>query len=142
MTISLYKPGKETHIEWLPKTASTAYTFNDLVSFDTTGYLIRAIDGSAKHIMGLIQETVASSDATNKKVPVLIPGPEAIFLCDVSTGTAAAEDVGQIVDIDDHNSIDVNASTYGIFLIVGIISTTQVLCKWMAKSGPASATAA
>jgi hypothetical protein len=140
--ISLYKAGPGTHLEWLPKTASTAYTFNDLVSFDTTGYLIKAVDSSAKHIMGLIQETVASTDATNKKVPVLIPGEDSIFLCDVSTGTPAAEDLGQIIDIDDENSVDINASTYGIFLIVGIISSTQVLGKWMKKSGPVSATAA
>jgi hypothetical protein len=135
MTISLYKPDKGTHIEWFKKTASTAYTFNDLVRIDSTGYLILGTDGSTVINVGFIQETVASTDATNKKVPVLIPGPDAIFLCDVSTGTAAAEDVGQLCDVDDENSVDIDANTYGIFQIVGIISTTKVLCKFMRKDG-------
>jgi len=142
MAISLYKADAATHLEWFKKTASTAYTFNDMVQIDTTGYLIKAVDGSTKQLIGLIQETVASSDATNKKVPVLVPGIDAIFLCDVTTGTAAAEDVGQIVDIDDENSIDINASTYGMFQIIGIISTTQVLCKMMRKTGPLGVTSA
>ena len=137
--ISLYKPDAETHLEWYPKTASTAYTFNDLVTIHTTGYLIRSVDGSTATVIGLIQETIASTVTGNRKVPVLVPGPNAVFLCDVSTGTAAAEDVGQWIDIDDHNSVDVDASTYGIFQIVGIISTTQVLCKLAKKSGPLGA---
>jgi len=136
MSIALYKADEITHIEWHPKTASTAYTFNDLVTIDTTGYLIKSVDGSTATVIGLIQETVSSSDATNKNVPVLVPGPNAVFICDVSTGTAAAEDVGQWVDIDDENSVDINASTYGIFQIVGIISTTKILAKLAKKSGP------
>jgi len=135
MTISLYKADADTHLEWFKKTASTAYTFNDMVRIDSTGYVTKAADGTAMLNIGLIQETVASSDATNKKVPVLIPGQDAVFLCDVTTGTAAQEDVGQLIDIDDENSVDVDANTYGIFEIVGIISTTQVLCKFMRKTG-------
>lgn len=139
MAISLYKADELTHLEWFKKTASTTYTFNDLVTIDTTGYLIKSVDGSTLTVIGLIQRTIAataSDYASNTKVPVLVPGPNAVFLCDVSTGTAAAEDVGQWIDIDDHNSVDVDASTYGIFQIVGIVSSTQVLAKLAKKSGP------
>lgn len=136
MSIRLYTPDDLTHLEWYPKTASTPYTFNDMVQIHTTGYLIRAATGTPT-IIGLIQETVASTDATNKKVPVLVPGPNAVFLCDVGTGTAAAEDVGQWCDIDDHLLLDINDSIHGNFQIVGIVSTTQVLAKLAKKSGPA-----
>jgi hypothetical protein len=72
----------------------------------------------------------------------LIPGEDAIFLCDVGTGTAAAEDVGQIIDIDSEKLVDIDASTYGVFQIVGIISSSKVLCKFMPKNGPLGTTAA
>jgi hypothetical protein len=136
MSIALYKPDAGTHLEWMKKKASAALTFNDLVQIDANGFVLRAVDASTLTVMGLVQKTVASSDATTDKVPVLVPGPDAIFICDVSTGTAAQEDVGQFVDIDDHNSIDVDASTYGIFYVVGYVSATQVLCKLAKKNGP------
>lgn len=134
--ISLYKADAGTRLEWFQKKASAALTFNDLVQIDSNGFVLRAVDGSTLTCIGLVQKSVASSDATTDKVPVLVPGPDAVFICDVSTGTAAQEDVGQFVDIDDHNSIDVNASTYGIFYIVGYVSATQVLAKLAKKSGP------
>lgn len=139
MSISLYKADALTHLEWMQKKASAAMTFNDLVQIDANGFILRAVDGSTLTCMGLVQKTVASTDsdyASATKVPVLVPGPDAVFLCDVSTGTAAQEDVGQFIDVDDHNSVDVDASTYGIFYVVGIVSATQVLCKLARKSGP------
>ena len=135
MSIRLWQADAETHLEWYKKKASAALTFNDLVQIDANGFVLRAVDGSTLTVIGLVQETVASSDTTTDKVPVLVPGPNAVFLCDVSTGTAAQEDVGQYIDIDDHNSVDVDASTYDMFYVVGFISATQVLCKLTKKSG-------
>jgi hypothetical protein len=136
MTIKLFKRDKGTHTEYFKKTASVDFTKNDLVAIQTTGYIARSVDGSTLTNIGLVQESIASTDATNKELPVLIPGPDAIFICDVSTGTAAVEDIGQWIDIDDHNSVDVDASSYGVFQIVGIISATKVLAKLARKNGP------
>lgn len=139
MAISLYKADAGTHLEWMQKKASVVMTFNDLVQIDANGFILRAVDGSTLSVLGLVQKTIAATDSdygSATRIPVLVPGPDAVFLCDVSTGTAAQEDVGQFVDIDDHNSIDVNASTYGIFYIVGYVSATQVLAKLAKKSGP------
>lgn len=139
--ISLYKPDKQTRLEWFKKLASTTFTFNDLVYFDGDGFLIKAVDGAAIVPVGLIQRTVAATDsdyASATKVPVLVPGADAVFLCDVSTGSAATTDIGEWIDIDDHNSVDVGASTYDIFFVTGIVSATVVLAKMAKKSGAAA----
>ena len=139
MSIRLYKADAGTHIEWFPKKASAAMSFNDLVQIDANGFVLRAVDGSTLTCIGLVQKDVASTDddyASATRVPVLVPGPDAVFLCDVSTGTGAQLAVGIFADIDDHNSIDLNATTYGIFYTVGFVSTTQMLCKLAKKSGP------
>ncbi|MCR4307827.1 MAG: hypothetical protein NUV80_04640 [Candidatus Berkelbacteria bacterium] len=142
MSIRLYKADAGTHVEWFPKKASVDMTFNDLVQIDANGFILRAVDGSTLSCLGLVQKTIGSTDsdyASATRIPVLVPGPDATFLCDVSTGTAAQEDVGQFVDIDDHNSIDVNASTYGMFYIVKFVSATQVIAKLAKKNGPLGA---
>lgn len=141
MTIRLYKADKETHVEFFPKAASETFTFNDLVYVNSSGYITKAVDGSAIRCLGLIQKTIAATDsdyASNTRVPVLVPGPHAVFLCDVSTGSAAQTDVGEEIDIDDHNSVDVSASTYDIFQVTAVISTTQVLAKLNLKTGAVS----
>ena len=138
MSIRLFTPDAQTRVEWYQKKASTTFTFNDLVYIDGDGFLIKAVDGSAITPLGLIQKTIAATDsdyASATKVPVLVPGPDAEFLCDVSTGTAAQTDVGEWIDIDDHNSVDVGASTYDIFFVTRFISTTQVVAKMAKKSG-------
>lgn len=141
MTIRLYKPDKLTKIEFYPKVASTAFAFNDLVYIDSNGYLTPAVDGAAIVPVGLIQKTIAATDsdyASTTRVPVLVPGPDAEFLCDVGTGTAAQTDVGEWIDVDDEETVDVSASTYDIFFVTAIISTTQVLAKMARKSGAAA----
>lgn len=136
MSISLYKADAATHLEWFKKKASAALTFNDLVQIDGNGFVLRAVNGSTLSCLGLVQKTYASTDATTVKVPVLVPGPDAVFICDLGTGTLAQEDIGQFVDIDDHLLIDIDQVTYGIFYIVGRISATQALCKLARKNGP------
>lgn len=130
--ISLYKPDGTEKVEFYPKAASTVMTFNDMVAINTSGYLIRYTDGGAYPLLGLVQKTIASTDsdyASNTRIPVLVAGANSIFLCDVSTGTAAATDVGEYIDVDDQDSVDVNASTNDDFYVVGVISGTQVLAK-------------
>ena len=126
------------HIEFFPKVVSTAFALNHLCYIDSNGYLTPAVDGAAITPIGLIQKVVASTDsdyATATRVPVLVPDEDTVFECDVSTGTAAQTDVGEWIDIDDANSVDVAASTYDIFFVVGVISGTKVLAKMARKGG-------
>lgn len=138
----MIKPYKgKFHTEWYPKVASTAFAMNDLVYLDGDGYLTPAVDGSNIVSLGLIQKTIAATDddyASTTMVPVLVGDKDAEFLCDVSTGTAAQTDVGEWIDIDDANSVDVAASTYDIFFVTKYISTTQVVAKLGVKSGAAA----
>jgi hypothetical protein len=129
------------HTEWYAKLASTTFTINDLVYIDGDGYLIKAVDGANIVPVGLIQQTVAATDtdyASATKVPVLVGDKDAEYLCDVSTGSAATTDIGEWIDIDDHNSVDVTASTYDVFFVTDVISTSKVLAKLGVKSGAAA----
>ena len=139
--IRLYTADANTRIEWYAKAASETFTFNDLVYINTSGYVTKAVDGSAITALGLIQRTIAataSDYASTTRVPVLVPGPDAEFLCDVSTGSAAQTDIGEFIDIDDHNSVDVGASTYDIFFVTQVPSTSLVVAKLAKKSGAAT----
>ena len=134
MTIRLFKEnGAGAHFEWYKKAASEAFTFNDIVGINTDGFLTKYLDGSAFPMIGLIQQTIASSSATTVKVPVLVAGHEAEYLCDVSTGTAAQTDVGEYIDVDDSNSVDVDASTNDDFYVTQFISATLVVAKMTRK---------
>lgn len=129
MAIRLYA-GK-AHTEWYPKTASETFTINDLV-YLSGGYVTKFADAVDQPPLGLIQKAVAATDtdyASATKVPVLIGDLNTEYLCDVSTGTAAVTHVGTWIDVDDENSVDVNASTYDIFFVTKFISTTQVVGK-------------
>lgn len=129
------------HIEWYPKVASTAFAENDLVYLDANGYLTPAVDGANIVSIGLIQKAIAATDddyASTTMVPVLVGDKDTEFLCDVSTGSAAQTDVGEHIDIDDANSVDVTASTYDIFFVTRVISATQVVAKLNVKGGAAA----
>ena len=138
----MIKPYKgHFHTEWYPKLASSStscWEMNDLTYLDANGYLISAIDGADLNPIGLVQKVTTSTDsdyASATMVPVLVGDEDAEYLCDVTTGTAAQEDVGQWIDIDDENSVDVDASTYQLFFVTKVISATQVVAK-MSKNDP------
>lgn len=138
MAIKAYR-GK-FHTEWYPKKVSTTFAVNDLVYLDGNGYLDRTTSTTATAV-GLIQIAVASTDsdyASATMVPVLVGDVDAEFLCDVGTGTAAQTDVGEFIDLKDHDEVDVTASTYDIFYVTGFVSTTQVIAKLTKKSGAAA----
>lgn len=136
------------HIEWFPKTASTAYAFNDMVTILSTvagvGTLAKVTNGSTE-IYGLIQRDVVAADAdyaSASLVPVLVPDVDTEFEFDVSTGTPAVTDIGEYIDADDENSVDVNAYTVGVVKVTGIISATKIIGKIVKKSGVAVAVTA
>ena len=132
----MIKPYKgRFHVEWYPKTATTAYAFNDMVVILNTasgaGTLALATNSST-FLLGLIQQTVASTDAdyaVASLVPVLVGDIDAEYIFDVSTGSAATTDIGEMIDLDDENSVDVNAYTKGQILVTRVISATQVIGK-------------
>lgn len=129
------------HLEFYPKVASTAFAVNDLVYLDGDGMVAKAADGALFVPLGNIQKAVASTDsdyASNTMVPVLVGDENTEYLCDVSTGSAAATDRGEWIDIDDENSVDVTASTYDVFYVTGVISSTKVIAKMAKKSGAAA----
>lgn len=123
-------------MEWYPKTASTAYAFNDAVSIVNTvagpGTLGK-VTSATTTVTGLIQRAVTSADAdyaSASLVPVLVGDVDAEWLCDVSTGSAAVTDIGEMIDFDDENSVDVAAYTKGQLLVTRVISASQVVVKF------------
>ena len=72
-------------MQWYPKAASTAFTANTLVYFNTTGEVIPADSTSGDHV-GIIMKTVASTDsdyASETRVPIDVIRPDDIFEVDV-----------------------------------------------------------
>lgn len=141
MTVSLYREnGSNAHMEYYKKAASEAFTFNDMVGINTSGYLTKYTDGAAFPLIGLIQKTVATTDsdyASNTKVAVLVAGDEAEYLCDVGTGTAAQTDVGEYIDVDGattaHQKVDVASSSNNDFYVTQFVSAAIVVAKMTRK---------
>lgn len=137
MTIALFREnGANAHLEWYQKAASETFTFNDIVGINTSGFVTKYLDGSSFPELGLIQRTIAATAtdyALNTKVAVLVAGAEAEYLCDVSTGSAAQTDVGEYIDVDDQNSVDVGTSTNNDFYVTQFISTALVVAKMTRK---------
>lgn len=136
--IRLYKAnGSNPHLEWYQKATSEAFAFNDIVGINTSGLVTKYLDGSSFPELGLIQKTITSSSSdyatSGARVPVLVAGAEAEYLCDVSTGTAAQTDVGEYIDVDDSNSVDVGTSTNNDFYVTGFVSTALVIAKMTRK---------
>jgi len=128
----------ENQITGYKKAASTAFAFNDVVTRDSSGNLVRATATTPRsELLGLIQVDVLSTDsdyASNTLVPVAEFHAEAEFLADVSTGSAVQAMVGRVFDLDDHNSIDVNTTLQKSVQIVRVVSTTQAIVKFL-KTG-------
>lgn len=123
-------------MEWYPKPASTAFAFNDAVEIlhtaAGTGAIAKVGTGTVR-VTGLIQRAVLATDtdyASTNEVPVLVGDVDAEWLCDVSTGSAAQTDIGEMIDFDDENSVDVTAYTKGQLLVTRVISSTQVVVKF------------
>lgn len=133
--------GEET-INAYKKSASVAFAKNDVVTRDSSGYLVKATATTPKaHLLGLIQEDVVSTDSdyasnTFKSVLEFNQGSEEIeFKATVDTGSAVQSMVGKAFDLNDHNGINVNSTLQKCFKITKIISTTEVLGKFIFTSG-------
>lgn len=114
------------------KAASTAFTRNDVVTLDASGYLVLATSLTPRsELLGLMMREVASTDddyAENTLVEVDCfegCGSED-FEADVSTGSATQAMTGLSVDLDDEDSLDVTLTPNKHFRIERVLSTTKV----------------
>lgn len=141
MAVRLWQADRDTAIEFYAKKASTAIAFNEMVYIDTSGFVAPAINTSGAGVLGLCQKAIAATDsdyASATRIPILVPGPNAVFLGDTSGGTTPAQtDVGEYCDLVDSKNIDVAASTYDVCYVVGFMGS-QVLFKFTQKSGAAA----
>lgn len=135
------------HVEWYPKTASTAFAIGDMVTLVASaagpGTLAKAASTTTS-ILGTIQKKVASTDsdyASTTMVPVLVGNVDAEWLCTTTTNGGQTE-VGQFIDVSDEVTLDGGtAYTYGPALVSQYFSTTSVGAKFVKKSGPDVTTA-
>jgi len=115
----------------IPKTASTAFTANTLVT-STSGQLTTAAN-SELGLLGIIPRTVtsASSDyASTTVVPLVRLHDEGEYEIDVQ-GTATAAMVGEAYDLYSTTGakIDVGNTTYKQLIVTKFISASKVWVK-------------
>ena len=132
------------HVEYYPKTASTAFAVGEVVTILPTaggaGTLIPATSSSGK-LIGTILKTVAATDsdyASATMVPVLVGDTDSEYLC--LTASAAQTDCGEFVDLTDSKTVNVASYTYGVMEVTQYISATSIVCKMCKKNGPAVTT--
>lgn len=136
MAITLYRPSPMLRIEQWSKNVSTAWTAGDVVGNEdgnaARGF-ITMVD-STRAILGIIQNTVASSDAdyaTAGATRGVLIDEGGIFRCDVNSDNAAdGNDEGGYIDMDDTNDateVDVTATTEDHVLVQRFVSATVIL---------------
>lgn len=116
------------------KAASTAFALNDVVTKDSSGYLVLATATTPRaEILGLIQRAVVSTDsdyAENTMVEVDVPEVADEFDFDVGTGSAVQANVGKKFDLKDENELSVSAQLTKAVEILRVLSTTKVRGKF------------
>lgn len=127
---------KSGEIDILPykKAASTAFTRNDVVTKDASGYLVLATASTPRsELVGLIDRDVASTDsdyASNTMCNVtLLAGSGKEFECDVD-GTLTQAMVGEQFDLNDEDSVDVTSNAIGHVTLVRYISASKGIFKF------------
>lgn len=134
MSVTMFRPNGPTHVEWYPKDASVAFTFNEPVYLTTDGVLSPYTPGVAAPFLGLIKKTIASTDsdyASETRVPVEVGNYDTEYLITASTTAAAATDVGEYVDyVEATISVNVGSSSQNDFYVTQVISSTLVVGKF------------
>ena len=134
MSVRVFRPNGNIHIEYYPKTVSTLFTTNEPVALDTTGYLIPYTPGIAAPFLGVIKKAVTATDsdyATATRVPVEVGNPDTEWLIDATTTAAAATDVGEYVDyVEATISVNVGATSQNDCYVTQMVSTTLVVVKF------------
>ena len=118
--------GQPRNIQWLPKTASTAFSKNSVV-----GWSSNLLVNAATEIAGVIKRDVVSTDsdyASASAVPVEVWNPLATYYADVTAGgPATASNIGSKYDIDTSTSpylgINLGGTSNKVFLVLRLIGT-------------------
>lgn len=115
--------------------ASTAFTFGDVVTRDSSGQLALATQSTPRsELLGLIQQEIASSDsdyASDKTVAVVEFHDGAEFEVDVDTGTLTTAMVGLMFDLADEDGIDVTSNVQRAVKITRYISASKARVKFV-----------
>lgn len=130
----------EPNIQYMPKAASTAFANGDLTYANGSGFIIPADSTSGNH-MGIILRDVLSTDsdyADNTQVPLDVPKPTDLFEVDVDNGDLATTDIGNFADLDAAGSIDPDATSKNVVVIVGYISASKAIVRINAMAGHAN----
>jgi len=118
---------------WYPKKASTAFSADSLVMFDSgTGNLTPATSsagGTDLPIVGIYSgPAIASTDTTTNQIAILVPAdPFATMIGDVTAGTLAATSQGAAFDLNSATGVNQGASTNNAVACAKFISATQGL---------------
>lgn len=130
--MSVYAVSGRWGILYFRKKASTAFTANNFVSFETNGGAgdpIEPADSSDTTLLGIGLKPVASTDsdyASNTRIPVHVPLDKAAELeCDTVSGTMVVADEGLKVDLTDAASVNRAASSTDVLTVTKFISTTK-----------------
>ena len=114
--------------------ASTAFAFNDVVTY-ASGVLAKATSTTPRAVLlGLIQATITSSDtdyASTKTVAVLEFTDDVEFEADVDTGTLATTMVRKRFDLADHNGIDVSSQGQKCVQITNYLSASKAKVQFV-----------
>lgn len=130
--MSVYPVSGKWDLMYFRKKASTAFTANNFVAFETNGGAgdpIEPADASDTELLGIGVKTVASTDsdyASNTRIPVLVPAEKSAELeCDTVAGTLVVADEGLEVDLTDAASVNRAASTTDVLTCTRFISATK-----------------
>ena len=117
---------------WFRKVASTAFTANNFVSFESNGDggdPIEPADSSDTSLLGIGIKTVASTDsdyASNTRIPVMVPqSRDCTFICNNVDGTLVVADEGLEVDISNAESVDRANTSTDVVKVIRFISATK-----------------
>ena len=127
----------EVEIRHYTAPASVAFTYNDVVTRNSSGQLALATATTPRsELLGLIQREIASADsdyASTKAVPVLLfNNPEAVFEdTNIETGTLLTTMVGRVFSLADEDGIDVNNELQKCFEVTSYISATVARGKFI-----------
>lgn len=120
--------------EYFRKTASTAINVGDVL--ESASGAVNPADSSDLNLYGVSAQKIASTDtdyADNTRIMCWIMNPDIEWLADVGTGTATTANEGIKYDLTDADSIDLNATTHGVFTVTRFVSATQVIGRFNAS---------
>jgi hypothetical protein len=132
--MSFFLKSGSAKVEYYPKTASTVFSANAIVS-TTSGFLVPGTSTTSSHL-GIILKTVASTDAdyaSQTMVPVLVPSQDAIFEADAASLTTALVDT--VMDLSDSVTVNGGANSHHAVQLVKYISATKGLFKINSTKG-------